>query len=58
MEAFFARLKVELICPENYRSVDELRSGLFKYIEIFYNRQQMHLALDYDNSTHFEIPFT
>ena len=33
MEAFFAQLKVELIYPENYRTLDELRMGLFEYIE-------------------------
>ena len=55
MEAFFARLKVELIYPENYRSVEHLRSGLFEYIEIFYNRQRRHSALGYDNPAHFEL---
>ena len=55
MEAFFARLKVELIYPENYRSMDDLRSGLFEYIEIFYNRQRRHSALGYDNPAHYEL---
>ncbi len=57
MEAFFARLKVELIYPENYPTVDELRSGLFEYIEIFYNRQRLHSALDYDNPASYELLF-
>jgi len=57
MEAFFARLKVELIYPENYRSVEELRTGLFEYIEIFYNRQRRHSALKYDNPAHYELLF-
>ena len=57
MEAFFARLKVELIYPENYRTVDELRSGLFEYIEIFYNRQRLHSTLDYDNPANYELLF-
>jgi putative transposase len=57
MEAFFARLKVELIYPENYRTMDELRSGLFEYIEIFYNRQRLHSALDYDNPANYELLF-
>ena len=57
MEAFFARLKVELIYPENYRTVDELRTGLFEYIEIFHNRQRRHSALGYDNPTHYELLF-
>jgi transposase InsO family protein len=55
MEAFFARLKVELIYPENYRTIEELRAGLFEYIEIFYNRQRRHSALGYDNPSHYEL---
>jgi putative transposase len=57
MEAFFARLKGELIYPENYRSIEELRAGLFEYIEIFHNRQRLHSALDYDNPAHYELLF-
>jgi putative transposase len=57
MEAFFARLKVELIYPENYRSMEDLRTGLFEYIEIFYNRQRRHSALGYDNPAHYELLF-
>ena len=57
MEAFFARLKVELIYPENYRTLEELRTGLFEYIEIFYNRQRRHSALGYDNPAHYELLF-
>jgi len=57
MESFFARLKVELIYPENYRTIEELRTGLFEYIEIYHNRQRMHSALDYDNPAHYELLF-
>jgi putative transposase len=57
MEAFFARLKVELIYPENYSSMHALRTGLFEYIEIFYNRQRRHSALGYDNPAHYELLF-
>lgn len=55
MEAFFAQLKVELIYPVNYNSVEALRTGLFEYIEIFYNRQRRHSELGYDNPTHYEL---
>jgi transposase InsO family protein len=58
MEAFFARLKVELIYPENYSTFAELRTGLFEYIEIFYNRQRRHSALGYDNPTQYELLFS
>lgn len=55
MEAFFARLKVELIYPENYREIDSLRAGLFEYIEIYHNRQRLHSSIGYDNPAHYEL---
>ena len=54
MESFFARLKVELIYPEDYRTMDALRAGLFEYIEIFYNRQRRHSTLDYVSPAAYE----
>jgi len=47
MEAFFSRLKVELIYAENYRTVEEARAGIFEYIELFYNRTRRHSANGY-----------
>ncbi len=44
MESFFSRLKVELIYAKNYRSIEEAMSGIFSYIEIFYNRKRRHSA--------------
>lgn len=44
MESFYSRLKVELIYAKNYRSIDEARSGIFSYIEVFYNRKRRHSA--------------
>lgn len=55
MEAFFARLKVELIYPESYRDFDALRAGLFEYIEIYYNRQRLHSSLGYNNPAKYEL---
>lgn len=55
MEAFFARLKVELIYPENYRDIESLRAGLFEYIEIYHNRQRIHSSLGYDNPANYEL---
>ncbi len=45
MESFFSRLKVELIYAENYKTVDETQTGLFEYIEMFYNRKRRHSAI-------------
>ena len=44
MESFYSRLKVELIYAKNYQSIEDARSGIFSYIEIFYNRQRRHSA--------------
>lgn len=44
MESFYSRLKVELIYAKDFRSIDEARSGIFSYIEIFYNRKRRHSA--------------
>jgi transposase InsO family protein len=45
MASFFSRLKVELIYAEQYQSIEEAKSGIFKYIEIFYNRIRRHSAI-------------
>lgn len=54
MESFFSRLKVELIYAKNYRSIEEARSGIFTYIEIFYNRKRRHSANDGLSPAEFE----
>lgn len=54
MESFYSRLKVELIYAEQYTSMDEVRSGLFEYIEIFYNRKRRHSAIGNISPAEFE----
>lgn len=54
MESFYARLKVELIYAKCYQSIDEARSGIFGYIEIFYNRKRRHSANDGVSPVEFE----
>jgi putative transposase len=44
-ESFFATLKVELIYDERYRTRNEARRSIFKYIEIFYNRSRIHSSI-------------
>ena len=46
-ESFFATLKGELVDRRRWRSVFELRTALFEYIEVFYNRRRLHSSLDY-----------
>ncbi|WP_139309753.1 IS3 family transposase [Teredinibacter haidensis] len=54
MESFYARLKIELIYAKNYQSIEETRSGIFGYIEIFYNRKIRRSASDGLSSVEFE----
>ena len=44
MESFFGRLKVELVYAKDFQSIEEARSAIFSYIEIFYNRKRRHSA--------------
>lgn len=54
MESFFGRLKVELIYAKNYPCIEQARSGIFEYIEIFYNRKRRHSANDNLSPVAFE----
>ena len=54
MESFFSRLKVELIYRKNFQTPEEVRAGLFEYIEIFYNRKRRHSSIDYRSPVEYE----
>lgn len=54
MESFFASLKQELTHHERFADRDEARAKVFEYIEVFYNRQRLHSALDYQSPEQFE----
>ncbi|WP_281271398.1 IS3 family transposase [Leucothrix arctica] len=54
MESFFSRLKVELIYAEQYESIEDAKSGIFEYIEVFYNRVRRHSANGYVSPAEFE----
>lgn len=54
MESFFSRLKVELIYAKDYQCVQEAKTGIFEYIEIFYNRKRRHSANDNLSPVAFE----
>ena len=57
MEAFFGRLKVELIYAENFTSVEQAKESIFEYIEMFYNRKRRHSAIGYTNPVAFEAQY-
>ena len=54
MEAFWSTLKLELIYRRDFQDARQVRGALFDYIEVFYNRQRLHSALDYRTPVQFE----
>jgi transposase InsO family protein len=54
-EAFFSTLKTECFPVNNvFGSKAEARSAIFEYIEVYYNNQRFHSALDYQSPRQFE----
>lgn len=56
-EAFFATLKKELIAGRSWKDPYELRSELFEYIEVYYNRKRLHSTLGYKTPAEVEEEF-
>jgi transposase InsO family protein len=54
MEAFWSTLKLELVYRRDFDDLGQVRAALFDYIEVFYNRQRLHSALDYLTPAAFE----
>jgi len=55
MESFFGTLKTELVHGERYQNRLEARLSIFEYVEVFYNRQRRHSALDYKSPEQYEL---
>jgi len=55
MESFFHTLKTEWVYGFKYNTRQEAKVSLFEYIEIFYNRQRRHSALQYMNPCQYEL---
>ena len=53
-ERFFWSLKHEWTKHETYEDLDSARLSVFKYIEVFYNRQRLHQSLGYKTPEAFE----
>jgi putative transposase len=47
MESFFGTLKRELVHHERYRTREQASASIFEYIEVFYNHQRKHSAINY-----------
>lgn len=57
-ESFFSTIKTELIHGRRWAGRLELRSAVFEYIEVFYNRRRLHSALNYKTPAEIENEYT
>jgi len=55
MESFFKTLKTELVYQEHYLTHEQARQSLHQYIDLFYNCQRLHSALDYQSPASYEM---
>jgi transposase InsO family protein len=54
-ESFFSTLKNELAYGQRFMSREHAKLEVFKFIEIFYNRQRLHQALNYSTPEAMEL---
>ena len=54
VEAFWARMQVELLNRRRWRTRIELANAIFEYLEIFHNRQRRHSALGMHTPVEYE----
>ena len=57
-ESFFSTIKAELIRGRRWSGRLELRSAVFEYIEVFYNRRRLHSSLGYRTPAEVENEYT
>jgi len=55
VEAFWARMQVELLNRKKWRTRVELANAMFEYLEIFHNRQRRHSSLEMHTPIEYEI---
>jgi putative transposase len=53
-ESFVATLKRELLDRRSWPTREEVRSAIFEFVEVFYNRQRIHSALGYRSPADYE----
>ena len=53
-ESFWSTLKTEFYDRRTWRTRDEARRAVARWIEIFYNRRRRHSAIGYQSPVDFE----
>lgn len=56
IESFWGTMQVELLDRKKWKTRIQLANAIFDYIEIYYNRQRRHSALDWKTPEGFEQP--
>lgn len=54
MESFFSRLKAELLENGMFENLEDARTELFEFIEMYYNTQRKHSSLNYQSPMDYE----
>ena len=54
MESYFSRFKAELLEGGAFDSIDDARTEIFEYIEMYYNPVRRHSSLGYISPVNFE----
>ena len=55
VESFFSNLKNEMVHHHTFDTREQARAAIFDYIEVFYNRQRVHSALNYKTPIQYEL---
>ena len=55
VESFFASLKKELTYRKKYDTIEEVKTDVFRYIELFYNRKRLHSSLGYMSPVDYRL---
>jgi putative transposase len=55
IESFWSTLKLDLVYRRNFATRQEAQRAIFDYIEVFYNRQRSHTALNGLSPLDFEL---
>jgi putative transposase len=53
-ESFFHSLKTELVYRRNFKTREEAKQAIFKWIETWYNRRRLHSSLGYMTPEQYE----
>lgn len=54
MESCFSRFKAELLQDGIFDTIEDARTEIFEYIEMYYNTKRLHSSLNYKSPTQYE----